>query len=151
MTRSNTPRILLANLVLAAAVAVPLAACAQPAFDPAKQVVLPEAKLEYMAINPAINMAAAYGNRGEGAHGSFGRFPANFATPTHIHTGAYHGIVIRGEMTNPFKGEKTPPTMGSGSYWYVPAGAEHATACVSAEPCEFYFHADSAFDFTPVE
>ena len=96
-------------------------------------------------------LSAAYGNRGEGAHGSFGRFPANFATPMHVHTGAYHGIVIRGEMTNPFKGETTPPTMGPGSYWHVPAGAEHATACVSAEPCEFYFHADSAFDFTPVE
>ena len=41
------------NLVLAAAAAVPLAACAQPAFDPAKPVVLPEAKLEYSdAHNP---------------------------------------------------------------------------------------------------
>jgi quercetin dioxygenase-like cupin family protein len=41
--------------------------------------------------------------------------------------------------------------MVPGSYWYVPAQAVHATACVSDTPCQFYFHADDAFDFTPVE
>ena len=96
-------------------------------------------------------MAAAYGDRGKGAHGSFGRFPPNFVTPVHTHTGAYHGIVIKGVMTNPFKGEESPPTMEPGSYWYVPAGSEHATACVSNIPCEFYFYADEAFDFHVVE
>lgn len=54
-------------------------------------------------------------------------------------------------MTNPFEGEESPPRMGPGSYWYVPAGAVHATACVSDTPCQFYFHAESGFDFTPVE
>ncbi|MEH6403286.1 MAG: DUF4437 domain-containing protein [Sneathiella sp.] len=96
-------------------------------------------------------MAHAYGHRGKGAHGSFGRFPANFETPGHPHTGAYHGVVIKGVMTNPFKGEKNAPTMVAGSYWYVPAGMPHTTACVSDTPCEFYFHADGAFDFKPAK
>lgn len=67
------------------------------------------------------------------------------------HTGADRGIATKGLMTNPFEGESEPSPMGPGSYWYVPAGAVHATACISELPCEFYFHADEMFDFTPVE
>ncbi len=54
-------------------------------------------------------------------------------------------------MTNPFAGEAEPRKMGPGSYWFVPANAVHATACVSSIPCEFYFHAAGAFDFLPAE
>jgi len=120
-------------------------------FDPAKEVATPAAQVAFNKINPAISMGGAYGNMSKGGHGTFGKFPANFITPFHIHTGAYHGVVISGTMTNPFKGEKTPPVMKAGSYWYVPAKSEHATACVSETPCKFYFHADSAFDFHPVK
>ena len=96
-------------------------------------------------------MGAAYGDMSKGGHGTFGKFPANFITPVHTHSGAYHGVVIKGTMTNPFKDQTDPPKMSPGSYWYVPAKSEHATACVSDTPCQFYFHADSAFDFKPVK
>jgi len=130
-----------------------LAACSSTTstYDVNKDVALPASGLEYANINPAIQMATAYGDKGAGAHGTFGKFPANFITPVHTHTGAYHGVVVKGTMTNPFKGETSPPEMPAGSYWYVPAGSEHATACISTTPCEFYFHAEQAFDFHPVE
>ena len=115
------------------------------------EVVLTEAQLKFENINPAIRMATAYGDRAKSAHGTFGRFPAQFITPFHTHSGAYHGVVIKGVMTNPFEGQKNPPKMAAGSYWQVPANSVHATACVSDEPCEFYFHAESGFDFTPVK
>ena len=120
-------------------------------FDANREVVLPSENVHYAPINPKIKMGAAYGDRGTGAHGSFGRFSANFITPLHSHSGAYHGIVIKGTMTNPFKGESAPKRMKAGSYWYVPAGAAHATACVSPDPCEFYFHAAEKFDFLPAK
>jgi len=120
-------------------------------FDPAKNVATPESEIVFNNINPAISMGGAYGDMSKGAHGTFGKFPANFITPFHIHSGAYHGVVISGTMTNPFKGEANPPELKAGSYWYVPAESEHATACVSDTPCMFYFHADSAFDFHPLE
>lgn len=116
-------------------------------FDATIEVTLPQEARAFKNINPAIKMAPAYGNRGIGAHGSFGQFPASFETPVHTHTGAYHGIVIKGMMTNPFTGENDPAKMAAGSYWFVPANAAHSTACVSDTPCEFYFHADSGFDF----
>ena len=126
-------------------------AIALEGFDPTKGVGLPATDLIFENINPAVKMAAAYGNRNVGAHGSFGQFPANFITPLHTHTGAYHGVVIKGQMTNPFEGAQNPPALGPGSYWFVPAGMEHATACISDTPCEFYFYADGAFDFIPAE
>ena len=136
---------------LALAVLPGCAAQAGSEFDPQKDVALPGWQLDFQNINPAIKMAAAYGDRNVGAHGSFGAFPPNFTTPVHTHTGAYHGVVIKGVMTNPFDGEESPPTLEPGSYWYVPAGSDHATACVSNFPCEFYFYADAAFDFLVAE
>ena len=117
----------------------------------AGEIALPAEKLKFEKLNPAISMADAYGNRAKGAHGTFGRFPGSFITPWHTHTVTYHGVVIKGTMTNPFKGENNPPQMGPGSYWHVPALSVHATACVSKTPCEFYFYADGPFDFTPVK
>lgn len=142
------------SMGLACAILGSLAGCAAQAgspFDPQKEVALPGWQLEFQNINPMIKMAAAYGDRSAGAHGSFGTFPPNFMTPFHTHSGAYHGVVIKGVMTNPFKGEESPPTMEPGSYWYVPAESVHATACVSDVPCEFYFYADEAFDFHVTE
>ena len=140
----------LAILALLLTVACTTASADGPAaFDPALPQVIPTDKLEFVNLNPAIRMAHAYGDRSKGAHGSFGTFPENFTTPFHPHSGAYHGVVIEGVMTNPFQGEKNPPQLSAGSYWYVPADAVHATACVSATPCKFYFYAAEAFDFTP--
>ncbi|MCP5082397.1 MAG: cupin domain-containing protein [Alphaproteobacteria bacterium] len=114
------------------------------------EVVLPKAELKFEHLNPAIQMAAAYGDRSKSAHGTFGKFPGKFITPFHTHSGAYHGVVLKGVMTNPFKGQSNPPKMEPGSYWHVPANSVHATACVSDTPCEFYFHAARGFDFHPV-
>ena len=140
-----------------AAFGILLAGCAAAqsgeAFDPAKPVVKPASAVPWVDVNAAIRFGDAFGDRATGPQGTFGTFPPNFVTPIHTHTGAYHAIVLKGEMTNPFgvDGEANPPRMGPGSYWYVPAGMAHATACVSDDPCMFYMHAGGAFDFTPVE
>jgi hypothetical protein len=140
-------------------IAIGLSACAhaqtsatgKTGFDIAAEITLPAEHRKFENINPAIRMAPAYGDKSKGAHGTFGRFPGEFITPFHTHSGAYHGVVIQGQMTNPFKGEESPAIMGPGSYWYVPANAVHATACISKTPCEFYFHASGPFDFHPSE
>lgn len=111
---------------------------------------VPADQIEFQQIAPFVQMGAAWGDRAVGSHGTFGRFPGDAASPPHTHSGAYYGVVIAGVMTNPFDGEDNPTQMKAGSYWYVPAGVEHVTACVSKESCLFYFHADGAFDFKPV-
>lgn len=141
-------------LAVAAGFTIALAtgsALAGSKFDPTKDVALPKAQLKYVDINPAIQMADAYGDMSAGAHGTFAKFPPNFDSGIHTHSGAYHGIVVKGVMTNPFKGETDPPKLEAGSYWYVPANSVHSTACVSDAPCEFFFFAESKFDFLPLE
>ena len=125
------------------------AVMADEAFDPAKPVALPRAGLSYFNLNPMIQMADAYGNLTNTAHGTFGKFPAHFDAGRHTHTGAYHGVVIKGTMTNQFAAGTNPPELVAGSYWYVPAMLEHSTACISDEPCEFFFFAGGKFDFMP--
>jgi len=142
------------SLVLSALIVIPAlagAALAEGTFDPNAPVVVQRESLSYFALNDAISMADAYGALTGGTHGTFGKFPAHFDAGFHTHTGAYRGIVLKGVMTNPFENETDPPHMEPGSYWYVPAGMVHATACVSDEPCEFFFYADSAFDFLPTK
>jgi len=137
-------------VVLTIALAIPAIASdhkALPNFDPSKDTVKPAETIPYVNINPAIQFGSAWGDFSKTEHGTFGKFPAKFETPVHTHSGAYHGVVIKGTMTNPFKGEKNPPIMKPGSYWFVPANSIHSTACISAEPCLFYFHAASKFDF----
>lgn len=128
-----------------------IVANAQSTTDTTKEVALPGWQIQFENINPAIKMATVYGDRANGAHGTFGTFPPNFITPVHTHTAAYNGVVVKGVMTNPFQGQDAPPTLEAGSFWHVPAGSAHATACVSNVPCEFYFHAEAGFDFHVVE
>jgi len=105
----------------------------------------------FFTVSDPIEFAVATGDLQKGPQGTFGRFPGNFSTPEHTHRHAYEAIVISGEMINPFDGDDNPPLMGPGSFWSVAAGAKHATACVSEEPCEFFMFASQGFDFTLAE
>ena len=113
-------------------------------------VVTAESRAFFLAADP-IEFAVVSGDLQAGPQGTFGRFPANFETPNHVHSHGYRAVVISGEMTNPFEGETNPPVMTAGSFWSVAADAIHSTACVSDRPCEFFMFADEGFDFTPVE
>ncbi len=139
----------LAALLAAGLSGLVIAGCAVQANSADGDVARPAWQRDFAPMNPMIKMAPGYGDRAKGAHGTFGQFAPNFITPFHTHSAAYDGVVISGVMTNPFAGEASPPKMGPGSYWHVPANSVHATACVSDTPCEFYFHAKGAFDFHP--
>jgi Domain of unknown function (DUF4437) len=158
--RGIKPNTLTARATMSAmAILLGVSAAAQaegPTWNPNKPVALPSGEVAYANVNEAIQMGDVWGDRATGAHGTFGKFPANFDTPVHTHTFAYHGVVVAGVMTNPFGKsldtmEKNPPKMPAGSYWYVPAGAVHSTSCVSDTPCQFFFSSEGAFDFIGYE
>jgi hypothetical protein len=115
--------------------------------DTTESDILQEENKVFVAVMGPVSFADAYGSRETGPHGTFGSFPANFETPEHVHSHSYRAIVVKGEMTNPFAGEKSPPVMTPGSYWAVEAGAVHTTACVSSIPCEFFMYSNEGFDF----
>ena len=95
-----------------------------------------------------------------GAHGLFGIFPPGFSAPIHTHDADYHGVVLQGELTNPFGTElerflDDPNADGDvvlrpGSYWFVPAGAQHSTTCRGPEVCWWYLSQTETFRFLPL-
>ena len=136
--------LLLAAVVLAGGVAATEA-------PPEGAEARPVAEAEWTEIVPGVDFAPAYGVFTEEPHGKWVRFEPELVSPLHTHTHAYHGVVIRGTVINPYEGEEDPPEMGPGDYWYVPGGVAHKTGCVSEEPCLFYTHGDELWDIQLVE
>ena len=140
--------------------AVPLSAFEfRSAFDPSDPVVYDP---DDAAGLPGPVMVDAWGDRTMGAHGTVGVFPPGFVAPLHTHTHDYYGVVLRGQVTNPFgtdldvfldddaTNDAGEVVLDAGSFWYVPAGSQHTTTCVGPEVCWFYFHAGDLFDFSPI-
>jgi quercetin dioxygenase-like cupin family protein len=110
--------------------------------------------VKYDVIIPdAVSFGTVSGNREKGPHGTFVVIKKGAATPSHTHSTEYSAVVIRGKLENPIKGNAaTEAALGSGSYYHVPANAEHITRCAadSPEDCMTFFWQATPFDFTPV-
>lgn len=105
-------------------------------------------------IPGVVAFGTVAGDRETGAHGTFVRIPPGQATPLHTHGAAYEAVVIQGNFENPISGaEQSEIVLGAGSYYSVPADAEHVTRCAADSPtdCVSFFYQDVAFDFTPLE
>lgn len=98
-----------------------------------------------------VRFAPSWGDFAAGPYGTFAIIPAHTMTPAHVHSGSYSAVVIQGVIENPFGTETDPPQLASGSFWHVPGGEQHITACVSDEDCWAYLYADEGFDFTPID
>jgi Domain of unknown function (DUF4437) len=139
-------RLALAALPSVQILLAPVTVGAAP-FDSKTPQARPQETFQFDTITPFLKFSDAFGDRTKpGPHGTFGTIPAHTASPEHTHSVAYHGVVIRGVVVNPFNGDPNPPRLSPGSYWYVPANVPHVTACVSDEPCLFYTHSDGPFD-----
>lgn len=138
---------LVASIRAAAAPALLLALVPQAwGQAPAGSAVSSPETLTWTEIVPGVSFGGVYGDWSAEAHGKLVRFAPGLESPVHTHTHAYHGVVISGIVTNPYPGEESPPRMGPGTYFHVPAGAPHTTGCVSEEPCLFYTHGDELWD-----
>lgn len=109
------------------------------------------ADVEWTEIVPGVEFGTLFGSWSEEGHGKLARFQPGVMSPMHTHGAGYHAVVISGTVVNPYEGEEDPPEMGPGTYWSTPAGAVHATGCVSEEPCLVYAHMNSAWDIEVVE
>jgi quercetin dioxygenase-like cupin family protein len=111
------------------------------------------ADVKYDVILPDIaDFGTIIGDRTKGAHGTFVKIKKGTGTPSHTHGAAYHAVILKGLVENPFAGNAaTEVKMGVGSYYFVPAGSDHITRCASDSPtdCMTFFYQDSAFDFNP--
>jgi beta-alanine degradation protein BauB len=90
--------------------------------------------------------AAAYGDLAHGAHGTFIKMPAGFASKIHTHSEDYWGVVISGVAVNQKPGS-ADVALPVGSYWFQKGGERHITKCISPYECIFFINQGGKFDY----
>lgn len=136
-------------LVLSAAVVL-LAAQGQPqgkAKAGPRAVLRSASELKWVDAPDAkgVQQAVVWGNAQKGAHGSFAKFAAETEVPLHTHTASGRSVVISGTVLEGLEGQK-PKELGPGSYFSIPGGVKHTTACKSGADCIFYSEWSGPFD-----
>ena len=97
-----------------------------------------------------VQQAVAWGDAAKGAHGSFAKFAGGTEVPLHTHTATGRSVVITGTIISTPDGQK-PRELGPGSYFSLPGGMSHTTACKAGAECVIYSQWLGAFDLKPAE
>lgn len=137
------------HVVLVAAVA---ACCALPlAADEIK--LMDEGDYQWETTPEGVAFAALKGDRFTETYQALVKLPAGTVSPPHVKSATMHGVMLQGEMIH-FPSDANADDarrMGPGSYYAIPSGLAHVSACVSETPCIAYLYQDGAFDFLPVQ
>jgi len=129
-----------------------LAAGAAGAYAAGSSVSTPAASLKFGptgvsdGVHGELFAAAAYGDLGHGAHGTFIKMPAGFVSKVHTHTEDYWGVVISGVAANGKPGA-ADVALPVGSYWFQKGGERHVTKCISPDGCLFFISQNGKFDY----
>lgn len=148
--------VLISSLLALCAAHATVSAQEAPATEtpPIAAAAITAGEVKFDEILPgAVWFGTVYGDRNTGPHGTFVKIKRGAATPVHTHSSAYRAVVLAGAVQNPIPGDQAhPKTLTRGSYYDVPAGAEHITRCEKTSPtdCMTFFYQTAAFDFTPV-
>lgn len=133
------------NAILALVIGA-LASMAVRAAETSVSVPVTHLKFSDAGIGP-LRVAAGFGDPGRGAHGTFVKFPAGYASPLHAHSDDYSGVVISGVLSNESSAGATDRPLPPGSYWFQKGQANHVTKCLSANECVFFITQPGKFDF----
>jgi beta-alanine degradation protein BauB len=114
--------------------------------DTSANVPVTEMKFFDTGIGP-LKAAPGFGDFSKGAHSTFIKLPANFATPSHFYTEDLYGVVISGVVANAVDASVTDVPLAPGSYWFQKGKAAHVTKCLSANECVLFITQPGKFDF----
>ena len=126
---------------------------ALPSFVVAEEInALPQMKLPWVATPEGAEFAALEGDRFTEPYMAMVRLPAGLASPPHIKSAGMFGVVVEGTFVHrePQDAPDKDILLGPGSYYHIPAGLPHISACVSDVPCVAFLYQDGAFDFNVV-
>jgi hypothetical protein len=120
----------------------------------AEQITLLEADDYVWETTPeGVAFADLQGDRFAESYQALVRLPGGTISPPHVKSANMFGVMLQGEMIHYANGEDPDVAriIGQGSFYRIPSGLAHISACVSDEPCIAYLYQDGAFDFLPVE
>jgi len=100
-----------------------------------------------------VAFAALQGDRFHESYQALVKLPSGTISPAHVKSANMYGIVRQGQTAHYARGDApdAPATIGPGSFYHIPAGLAHVSACVSQDPCMKYLYQDGAFDFLVTE
>lgn len=79
----------------------------------------------------------------------FFKVPSNYVIPAHWHSSAERMILISGELSVTYEGEKEQ-IMKVGSYAFGPAAKPHTAKCGSKDPCVLFIAFEEPLDAFPM-
>ncbi len=95
---------------------------------------------------PVGAAAPLWGDMQRSAYGRLSKWNPGTASPMHMHSHAYHSVILSGTFENVIADTQQVQTHAAGAYYYMPANVRHLTRCVSEEPCVMYLHQKGPWD-----
>lgn len=137
-------------ILAAVAVVAASAATAQPAPDNAADSLnVPVGQLRFYQNRDGLTFANGWGDPAKGPHSNYIKLPGSYASPLHVHTSSYYGVVIIGVVVNQ-RPEQADQPLAPGSYWFQKGGEPHVTKCLSQGECLIFVTSQGRFDIHPV-
>lgn len=131
-----------------------LASAEGPAAEPALALTFKDASLKWGPCPPFIpkgcEIAVLHGDPAKPNVDVFFKVPGGFTIPAHWHTSAERMVLVSGELTVTYQGQK-PAKLQRGTYAYGPAGLAHEATCKKGAPCVLFIAFEAPLDATPVE
>ncbi|MEH6442730.1 MAG: DUF4437 domain-containing protein [Oceanospirillaceae bacterium] len=136
----NFKKALIASTILATALFQGHAFAAQ---SKGSMTAIDEVQWQPLGESP-IKIFVMWGDRDEGANGTYLKLPAGLETGKHAHTHDYNGITLQGVWEHEMDGKwKTLP---AGSHVFQPGKEFHNDRCVGPQACVLLIQQDDKGD-----
>lgn len=140
---------LAASLALVGIAGASVGASPAPSTASDRSVSVPVEQLRFYQNKDGLTFANAWGDPARGPHSNYIRLTGNTASPLHVHTSSYYGVVIAGTVSNERRAQPDE-ALTPGSYWFQKGGEPHITKCLSAADCLIFVTSHGKFDIHAV-
>ena len=103
----------------------------------------------YTEVRPGVTMAALWGDREKGRHGTFTKFVPGYDAGTHTHTNDVWLVVLKGAYL--YKDDAGEKRVGPGEFIRIPGGHKHWSGGDKTEGALFYQEGSGKFDLVPAK
>jgi quercetin dioxygenase-like cupin family protein len=103
----------------------------------------------FTEIRPGVTMAALWGDRDKGRHGSFTKFTPGYDAGMHTHTNDVWLVVLKGAYL--YKDDAGEKRVGPGEFIRIPGGHKHWSGGDKTEGALFYQEGSGKFDLVPAK
>ena len=98
---------------------------------------------------PGVSIAAIWGDRDKGAHGTFTKFAPGHDAGMHTHTNDVWLVVLKGAYL--YKDDAGEKRVGPGEFIRIPGGHKHWSGGDKTEGALFYQEGKGKFDLIPAK